>query len=853
MQRALWFITLKQWRVHRLRVGLTMLGIALGVSVFFAIRTTNATLLDSLRLTVEKLAGKATLQVTAGESGFPEEVLEKVRNTPGVQYAEPVIEVVVRTPFEGQGNLLVLGVDTTSDQKLRDYEVDNSQTAVSDPLVFLAQPNSIVLARPFADKNNLKVGDKLPLFTARGRKDFIVQGLFKPVGIGEVFGGNIAVMDVYSAQFVFARGHNFDRIDLMTAPGESIEAVQGRLREKLPSGVDVLRPETRGQGLDKAVSAMREVMLVTSFVALIVGLYIIFNSFMINVNQRWKEIGVLRAVGVERRNISAMFLTEALVMGALGSVMGIVAGYYMASAASKLMGTAVASVYGLVSTPTSASFRIDFAIPSIALGMAASLVGAWYPARGASQLDPTLALHNIEARRREAVLGWKRLTIGAVLILSGILLIRWSPKFLNVRFQFVYAALFLLGLTAFLPKIVEWIARIMRPLMSRLGGSEGALAVDTMIQAPRRSSATVGALMIGLMFVFSTGAFIQSYQRVIDRWMTRMLNSDLFVATSQYLRSPTYHFSEELGEQIARIPGVKHTENVRFTSISFRNSSTALVSYQMKEFMARAGYAIDEGDERIARDLLPKGEGVLVSRNFAARFKVGLGDHLRMETPTGPLERPVLGIVDDYRSDKGTIFMDRALYKTYWKDDAVDFVDIMLNPGANATAVKSEIERITAGQEQAFVYTNAEFKGWVFGLVDQFFMLNYIQLVVAILVATIGIVNTLIISVSERRREIGIIRAIGGLRSQIRKMVLLEAVAISVVGLLTGAMAALFNTYFMVHTVAMVLAGYRIPFFYPWTMILMTLPIVIFISLLAGWWPARRAAHLRVIEAIGYE
>lgn len=292
---------------------------------------------------------------------------------------------------------------------------------------------------------------------------------------------------------------------------------------------------------------------------------------------------------------------------------------------------------------------------------------------------------------------------------------------------------------------------------------------------------------------------------------------------------------------------------MRFTSLPYENSTAALVAYQMQEFMARAGYAIDEGDEKVARDLLPKGQGALVSRNFAARFKVQLGDRLHMQTPTGLLDLPVLGIMDDYRSEKGTIFIDRGLYKKYWKDDGVDFIDIMLNPGTDASVVKTEIERLTSGQEQAFVYTNSEFKGWVFGLVNQFFLLNYIQLVVAILVATIGIVNTLIISVSERKREIGIIRAIGGLRSQIRKMVLLEAVAISIVGLLTGAMAALFNTYFMVHTVAMVLAGYRIPFFYPWSMILITLPIVIVISLLAGWWPARRAAHSRVIEAIGYE
>src|SRR5580704_12945648 len=192
MIQALWFITLKQWRSHKLRVALTTLGIALGVAVFFAVRTTNSTLLDSLRLTIEKLAGKATLQVTAGESGFPEQVLDTVRATPGVAIAEPVIEVVAHTNFEDQGNLLVLGVDTASAQKLRDYEFDRSQTQVADPLVFVAQPFSILVSSAFAERHRLKVGDKLPLFTSHGRKDFTVQGTFKPAGIGQVFGGNIA-------------------------------------------------------------------------------------------------------------------------------------------------------------------------------------------------------------------------------------------------------------------------------------------------------------------------------------------------------------------------------------------------------------------------------------------------------------------------------------------------------------------------------------------------------------------------------------------------------------------------------------------------------------------------------------
>ncbi len=159
MISALWQVASRQWGTHRLRVALTTLGIALGVAVFFAIRTANAALLDSLTLTVERLAGKSTLEVTAGETGFPEKILDIVRDTPGVQLAEPVIEVIARTAIQDEGNLLILGVDTTGDQQLRQYEFDQSQTQIADPLTYLAQPNSILLSRAFAERHGLQIGD----------------------------------------------------------------------------------------------------------------------------------------------------------------------------------------------------------------------------------------------------------------------------------------------------------------------------------------------------------------------------------------------------------------------------------------------------------------------------------------------------------------------------------------------------------------------------------------------------------------------------------------------------------------------------------------------------------------------
>jgi putative ABC transport system permease protein len=298
---------------------------------------------------------------------------------------------------------------------------------------------------------------------------------------------------------------------------------------------------------------------------------------------------------------------------------------------------------------------------------------------------------------------------------------------------------------------------------------------------------------------------------------------------------------------------VSRVENVRFTAIPYRGDTAAVNAIEMDGFLARSQKAIEGADNRTVHNRLTRGEGVLVSRNFALRWKVGIGNRVTLESPTGPLVLPILGFLDDYRSEKGTIFMDRALYKKYWGDDAVDFIDVDLNPGVDQLAMKSQIEHLTSGSFHAFVYTNAEFKRWIASLVDQFFTLNYMQLVVAVMIAILGIVNTLLISVSERRREIGIVRAIGGLRSQIRKLVLLEAVAVAVVGVIVGSVAGIMNTVFMSHTVSIELAGYSVPFYFPWEFVLLSVPVVTVVSLAAGWWPARNAARMQVIEAIGYE
>ncbi len=853
MWGALILVTIRQWRLHKLRLALTLAGIALGVAVFFAVRTANTTLVGSLASTVVKLAGQSTLQVSAGEASFPQEVLRSVRATPGVQLSEPVIETVVQTALPDSSNLLVMGMDTGSDLKLYQGEFDEAGLEISNPLAFSSRPDSIAISRPFAERYGLKEGDHLPLYTPRGRQDFTVRGFFKTSGASVVFGGNIALMDIYAAQAAFNRTDRFDRIDIMTDPRVSVDAVEQDLRSRLPAGLEVARPDRRGEGLEKAVSAMRLGLFIMSLLALMVGVFIIFNSLSVSVNQRWKEIGILRAVGVESAHVQEMFLGEAILLGLVGSAVGVGVGFVLAGGATRIMSEVLDSMYGVVSTPDRPAFRWDYAITAFAIGVFASLLAAWLPARAASRLDPVQALHNIEVQRREAVLGWTRFALGIMFIITGLALTFFSPPGVGLTIHFIYSIMVQFGLVLLLPKFVVWGSRILRPLMGRLFGAEGVIAVDASVRMPRRTSATVGSLMLGLSFVFSVGAFIHSHKAALNRMLDRCVNADLMIATSEQLRSRTYHFSEAQEKRVGALPGVAHIDGMRVTGLAYGADDIIVIARDMGVWFDNSPGLLDEGNERQAQEVSRHGDGFVISQNHAVRTGLGLGDQLRLETPAGPLVRPVVGILEFYYVEKGTVFMDRALYKKYWGDNDVDLILLNLQPGVDRVAFKTEINRAMAGEQRAFIYTSDEYKAWSSRLTDQFFTLTYLEMLIAIFVAAMGLINMLVISVSERQRELGIFRALGGLRSQVRKIVLLEAASISLVGFGTGIVAGLFNAYFLVRTAARIIAGFNLRFQFPLTVVLATLPVVLLVALAAAWWTAQRALRLPVVEAIGYE
>jgi putative ABC transport system permease protein len=245
-------------RKHPLRTFLTTAGIILGTAVFVGMHTANQSVLAAFHQTVNKIAGGTQLQVLAGETGFEESILERVQAVPEVNIAVPVIEASANTELPGQGSLLILGVDMTGDQSLRDYSMQSAdESMIDDPLVFLAQPDSIIVTDTFAKKNALGIDSKLPMRTMEGEKQFTIRGIMKSGGLASAFGGNLAVMDIYAAQKVFGRGRHFDRIDITVKEGSTVEEVQQKLESVLGPGFQVESPRRGARSLNRWRGSIR--------------------------------------------------------------------------------------------------------------------------------------------------------------------------------------------------------------------------------------------------------------------------------------------------------------------------------------------------------------------------------------------------------------------------------------------------------------------------------------------------------------------------------------------------------------------------------------------------------------------
>lgn len=839
-------------RRHLFRWVLTLLGIILGVAVFVAMHTASRSIFQAFNKTVDRVAGATQLQVSAGEFGFDESVLEIVQSVPEVGVAVPVIESAVNTHSGGQGAILILGIDMTGDRNLRDYDFENADEAIiDDPLVFLAQPDSLMVTREFAKRNDLRVNSKIALLTIGGEKQFTVRGIMGSEGLAQAFGGNLAVMDIYAAQQILGRGRHFDRIDLRARDGVSVEDCQAAVRMAVGPGFEVDAPSARGRHFEDLLQGYSTAVSISSLFALIVGMFIIYNSFAIAVTHRRLEIGILRALGATRGQIQRLFLLEAILAGLAGSALGAVLGLAGAMAVAQLMSPLMQQVGGGVLRLTQLEVDPLIIATGMVTGVVTSMFAAWIPARNAARLDPVKALQKGKYQVLSAGENRRRRRLALVFVTCSCICLFFSSS--NAFFYSGYVLMIVAGLLL-APTLTLLLSKAVRPVLRRILPAEGTLAADSLVGAPRRTSATVSALMLSLAMVIGFGGFAHSFYTALETWFDNVMNPDFFVSPSPNLTERSITFPSELGAVIEKVEGVDLVQIVRNARVVFRGTPVLVIAMEATKAAQNILPAPVAGSLEDMKRLAAEGKGIIASDSFALIRKLRLGDIVDLPTPSGSLSLPIVGIIRDYSDVKGSLFIDRSLYVKWWKDDSVNMARIYVKKGYDKAEIRQRVLDALAGRQQLYLLTNREVHDWIMKLIDQWFAMTYNQIAVAILVAVLGIVNTLTVSITDRRRELGVMRAVGGLRNQIRRTVWIEAIGIAVLGLILGTALGSINLYYSLGMVKRgILGGFDLDYIFPVSLVLFMVPTILVAAFAAALGPGESAVRATLVEALEYE
>jgi putative ABC transport system permease protein len=853
MRHLLRLISLRYLRAAPVRTTLTLFGILLGVSVVFAVDVVNSSVLGSFRTTIDNVAGKTALTV-GGAGGVAEELLEVVRAVPGVADAVPVIQESAHDE-RTDTHLTVMGIDVLSDSKVRDYEVTKDDVKIEDDLEFLNDARSIIVTQKFAKKHNIKVGDTLLLATVAGKHEYTVRGTLAARGPANVFGGDLLLMDVFAAQVAFERGKRFDHIDVVPAKDVDVNALAQRIEKAIDNKAQVNRPQRRTEEAERLTAGFKLGLSLAALVAMFVGGFIVYNALAIAVAQRRREIGILRALGTTRMQIMALFVGEGLALGALGGVLGVGFGLLLARLVLKAVGSSV-SVAMQTETDKLLIDPRDL-IASVALGVAVAFVAAFFPARKAASTEPAMVMRKQSDGGGIGISKLKTsLTVSGLTFLAAAIMAVIAHYREDYLLGYAVAGVGAFTIAFLSPSIAIVVGNAVRRL---LGHRSPTIMLGSVgfVRNAGRNAVAISALGISLANVVNADAFVDSMKYSTSQWFARAARADVFLYIGKQ-GTPRSQNDQPLPlsllPELAKIPDVEHVDTYRLRQQSLDGRPYHMATYDLANYFKYNEIPVVEGDMDKALPQIMSGKGVAASESFMRAFKdKKLGDKLALQTPQGLREFEIVLVYVDFTADAGILMTDRNVYRDVWQDNLVDAYGLYLKKGADFEAVRDAISADIGKRHRLIVLSNGQYKQEVFGTIDRTFALTRATEFVAIIVAILGIINTLLVTVMDRRTEIGMLKAIGADSSQVQNMLVTEGALIGLASTFVGVVFGMAFSAYIVKELMRIQVGWNMSWqISPWAIveIFIAAQLVTFISV---WWPMRSADRIDAVEALHYE
>jgi putative ABC transport system permease protein len=665
--------------------------------------------------------------------------------------------------------------------------------------------------------------------------------------------GNFGLMDIASAQEALEKVGLIDRIDLMVEKSISLDTIENELKKVIPPGTEIRRPETRSGQIEKMVSAFHLNLTALSLISLMVGMFLIYNAISVSVIQRRREIGILRSIGVTRSQVLSLFLCEAGLIGTMGSLIGIAAGIGLAKIMLFFVSRTITALYILVKTEHLVIPPLIL-VGGVGIGLLAALLSSIGPAREASKISPreALAPGTLETKVKIRLKHFSLIGLG-LLILSFLFALQ-KPIHQKPLFGFLSALLILIGISFMIPSFTILFNRLLSPLLRFLFGIEGRLASRYIRDSMSRTVITIAALMTALSMLISISIMILSFRKTVDLWVEQSINGDVFIFPGSYsITGYSALLPLEVSKALPSLPGVKAVDSFRALEVEYRGQPALIAAVDGEVFLNMKVIRFTRGNPQTILKQFAAGQSILVTESFSLRHQVEAGDRIRLNTPGGEKQFLISGVFYDYSTDWGMVLMEKRLFQSLWNDEALHSAGIYLKEGVSLEAFKGVIRERFSKPYRLFVVSHRELRNEILNIFDQTFAITYSLEFIAILVAILGIINSLNALIIERQRDIGILRAVGGFRKQIERTILIEAGMIGFFSHLLGLLCGFLLSLLLIHVINKQSFGWTIQFSIPFWSLMGFFALVMVASVLAGFIPARRAAKMNAVESLRME
>jgi putative ABC transport system permease protein len=839
-------ITVRGLLARKLRLALTALAIVLGVTFV----TGTLVLTDTLNRTFDTLVGTADQHINfqvRGTAAFnddaaaaangaadgkpiPASLAAAVRRLPGVAYVDP--SVAGYAQFVSGGN--AIGGPSSA----LGFSFDPNRQLSSVRLVQGRAPSAaddVVMDRGTATKYHFAVGDRVRVLSGGPPKSFTITGIVTFGTADNLAGATLAGFDLQTAQALFNARDDYNTINILAKPGADNVRLQRAIARILPSGVQVVSGQTVASELSSAVSNalsfLSTALLVFALIALLVGAFTIFNTFSITVGQRTRELALLRMVGASRRQVFRSVLSEAVFVGLAASLIGLGLGVLAAVALKALLGA-----FGITLPSAPLVFEARTAVIAIAVGVGVTALSAIAPARRAVRIAPVAALaapreEQAESLRRRVIIGGLAAIGGVAALVAGLT----APAILLVGLGAV-AVFVAAGMLA--PIVARPLSGMLgRPLAALLGAS-GRLGRENSMRSPRRTAQTAAALMVGIALVSAIAVLGASLSQ------SARTNLESAVTADYIITGPSSGFSTSVAAAVSRIPGVSTVTNVYKGQFELRGSLSSLAGVTAADLPRTVHLALTAGSGARA---LAAGR-LLIDTTTASAKHLSVGSVVPVTfAQTGRATMQIGGI---FKANPliGSYVVGAGFFLSHFHNPLPTGVLVSTQPGAGH--VERAINNYLSEYPNVGVQSRAQFEQSQQASVNQELGLVYVLLALAIVVALIGIVNTLMLSVFERTHELGLLRAVGMKRRQVRAMIRSEAVIIALFGAVIG---VLIGTALGVAFAASLKQQGITEIAIPYVSLGGFLVLAALLGLAAASWPARRAAKLDVLTAIAVE